>query len=294
VKIATVSMVKARVEDLGVFVDYHLGLGIDLVILFFDDPDDPAAEHFSSTPNVKTIRCDAGYWRASGGRSDVFEDRLRLNFDEGLRMARGYGCEWGAPIDSDELIRPLGDIKAILRASKADVLRFELLEALTERRHYSNIFEPRLFKKVSRHPRLWLARMLSCRRAFYRGEYIRGHTASKVFIRMSDKIGKMTSSHGPQRRPGVVEERTRRIQLLHFDCVGLENWRNKWENRAHPANVATEMRTNRIQQFQDYLRARDEGEQAVTALYDRVQTIPEREKVILSSLGMLTRIDLPF
>ncbi len=61
VKIAIVSMVKAPLNELRVFVHYHLNIGIDEIILLFDDPQDPGLEAFSPISAVTHIACSEDY-----------------------------------------------------------------------------------------------------------------------------------------------------------------------------------------------------------------------------------------
>ena len=48
-RIAIVSMVKAPLHELRLFVHYHLNIRIDEIILYFDDPQDPGLDAFPSS-----------------------------------------------------------------------------------------------------------------------------------------------------------------------------------------------------------------------------------------------------
>lgn len=293
-KIAVVSMVKAPLHELKLFVHYHLNIGIDEIILFFDDPEDPALELFPRFPQVTTIACSADYWsNITGERPDIFSTRQIINVNEGVRNATEKGCNWVVQIDSDELIRPSTGIKRALENCNADVLRFKVMEAVSERINYDNIFIATLFKNEPSDAKIKAAKMLGCSQAFFKDEYFRGHTASKMAVKLSQKIQKH-GVHGPREydKNSTIFKNTDEISLLHYDCVGFVSWNTKWGERHDGSCKTVSMRENRKSQLLAYGHAKQAGPEALSTLYKRFQIIPRREKVVLTLLGMLQKVKL--
>lgn len=293
-KIAVVSMVKAPLHELKLFVHYHLNIGIDEIILFFDDPEDPALELFPRFPQVTTIACSADYWsNITGERPDIFSTRQIINVNEGVRVAKENGCSWVVQIDSDELIKPSTGIKHTLENCDADVLRFKVMEAASEKMNYDNIFTATLFKNEPSDVKIKAAKMLGCSQAFFKDEYFRGHTASKMAVKLSQKIQKH-GVHGPREydKNSTIFSNTNEISLLHFDCVGFDNWNTKWGSRHDGTCKSVTMRENRKNQLRAYSQAKQEGQKALSDLFKRLQVIPRRDKIVLTLIGMLQRVKL--
>jgi len=293
-KVAAISTVKAPLHELRMFVNFHLNIGVDEIILFFDDPLDKAIDALSQYKNVSTVACTSEYWLKKLGRAPVtFGDKQHTNINEGVRIAVDKDCEWVIHIDSDELVNPSLNIKHILVNCGADALRFSLMEAASEKEDYDNIFATTLFKKPSSEKKLQAAKLLGCSHTLFENEYFRGHTASKMAIHVSPKI-RVYGTHGPKEyeTDTTIIENTRDIGLLHFDCVGFENWNMKWSKRFdHSCNSVT-MRPNRVKQLEAYIQAKQKGPKALSSLYKRFHVVSGREKMTLFLLGMLTRVKL--
>ena len=274
-------------------VQYHLNIGIDEIILFFDNPHDPAIMTFTQQ-QVTCIACSEEYWiNISGERPDIFSHRQKTNVNEGARIATGKKCQWVIQIDSDELISPATNIKMILENCHADVLRFKVMEAVSETVSYSDIFTATLFKNESRESKTKAARLLGCSQIIYKNEYFRGHTASKVAVNVNSSI-QTHGVHGPSEydKSTTRIKNTRDITLLHFDCVGFDSWNAKWGGRFDGSCKSVTMRENRRQQLEAYGRAKEAGPEALVKLYKRLHVIRSYEKGILFLLGMLTRVKI--
>lgn len=294
-ELAICSTVRAPLNELISFVNFHRNIGVSKILLFFDDPEDEGIKYFEGRDDVIVVPCDDEHWqRTTGGLPHALHERLLGNREVGLRMAQDLGCDWYAMVDSDEMIYPSGSLSELLDASKADVLVPAMREAISEKQRYDHIFEPDQFKLLSGKTKIWVARLLGCRSAIYENRYFRGHGASKSLVRMS-AVGKIHeySSHGPRRFDrSLRRKRTSKIELLHFDCVGIENWMQKWEQRTSGSVVSRRMGKNRRMQVDAYLAAREKGADALAALYEDMFVIPPREMKILGRLGMTKRIQL--
>jgi hypothetical protein len=301
-RVCTVTTLRAPFEETLQFVHYHLNVGLDRVILFFDDPEDPAADAVEGYERVTAVRCDRAHWAASGlPEAPVVEDRQIYNANLGLAMARAEGYGWVIHMDSDELLHVepgAGSLGAALARvdAAAPVAMVKAVEAVPERHHHPYPFlEVRLFKVTERQikKRLWLAKALGCRRAFYRGEYFRGYHGGKSAVRTSADVEAM-GLHKP-RLAGVGLDyeppRLGGVKILHYDCCGLDAFRTKWRRRLDGTATAVKMRKNRVRQLQAFEK-RLADEHQLVRLYERLYFLPPYEQRVLRALGLLTTVAL--
>ncbi len=294
IKTAAISTIKCPFDELVLFVNYHLNIGIDKIILFFDDPDDKGISFFENNENVICTACNKEYWLNKQKNNTPFslDERLLINVNEGVEIARKLNCTWIIQIDGDELIYSKENIASLLENTTADAVRLSILEAVSEKEEYETIFQPSLFKIKSGSKKIKLAKALGCNQAIYNNEYFRGHTASKMFVKISPKI-RQYGNHRVKEHEGTLDVITsKKIILLHYDCVGINNWRIKWDARVITQGKANNMRTNRIQQYKEYESAQQLGENAQKKLFTRMHCINNYEKLILFMLRMLRVIKL--
>jgi hypothetical protein len=296
-KLAIISTVKAPLGQLQMYVNYHLNLGIDEVILFFDDPLDEGIKFFSNYKNVTVVPCSSEYWtQKTKKRPPISLGRQIVNVNEGVKIATSKNCTWMTHIDCDELIYPLKDIKQVLRNCQADALKFSLMEAVSEQETYEHIFIPTLFKKIPNKLQIWAAKILGCSQCFCEGEYFRGHNSSKMLIKISPKIKKYGIHQPEQWDDDTIIKEIKELRLLHYDSIGLSNWKAKFEGRDQELvegdHVKKFFSDYRLKQFQDYLQARSQVDLQLVALYKRLYIMSKRQKQILFFLGMLEKVIL--
>jgi hypothetical protein len=296
-KLAIISTVKAPLSQLRMYVNYHLNMGIDEIILFFDDPFDEGIKFFANYKNVSIVPCSSDYWtQTTEKRPHISLDRQITNVNEGVKIATSKNCSWITHIDCDELIQPLKEIKQVLTDCQADALKFCLMEAVSEQETYKHIFIPNLFKKRPNKLQIWAAKILGCSKSFCEGEYFRGHNSSKMLIKISPKIKKYGIHQPEQYDDDTIIKEINELRLLHYDSIGLSNWKAKFEGRAQELvegdNLSEFFGNYRLKQFKDYLKARSEGDSQLVALYKRLYIMSKRQKQILFFLGMLERVIL--
>ena len=292
--ICVIATVRSPVNELMEFVRHHLAAGVGGIVLFFDDPDDTAADAAAGHPGVVPIRCDAAYWHARRvDRPTAIEERQTVNVNFGMTVARSHGFDWIAHIDSDELLFAHTDIGTVLTGCSANVVRFAMKEAVAEEDYYASRFAATLFreqltaagrKQLAAFPAPALEEIL------FEGEYFRGHSASKVAVRLDSNI-RLMGIHGPQRPKRMPELRTEQIALLHYDCIGIDDWKRKWSRRLDASGTATEMRAARSKQLELFKQAYG-NEASERALYARLHKVSEQQKRLLMSLGLLTVVSL--
>jgi hypothetical protein len=298
--VCTVSTVRTPLVDLKMFVNYHLNSGIDRMFLFFDDPDDEGVEYFRNNSKVSCICCDAAHWAESALPDQrSIEERQVYNATLALGWARDAGFEWIAHIDSDELVlTPEQDLKLHLSrvAERVDAITFPTLEALPKVRYRQHYFEEiRWFKTYKARVPLAevIARRMWCRRAFKYG-YFRAHITGKTATRVRAPVARI-GIQSPIARDGAklnIKISTN-LFLLHFDCCTFDDWKVKWKRRVDGTAMVSEIREERVWQFNDYLAACKENSEARLLLeYQQQCTFPTYEKIILIALGLLRWVRL--
>ncbi len=292
-RIGIVSTVRTPQEQLLMFVRYHLNLGVDHVVLFFDDAEDVGASVFNNESRVTAVVCTSLYWREQiGNKPNAIEDRQIVNANLGAKILSSHNCQWLIHIDSDELLHSKNSIKHIFNNCDHDGIRFTLLEALPTKEKYGHIFKPTLFKKKAGVKSRELASLLGCRNTLLDGEYFRGHTSSKMAVRMSDRI-KQFKIHDAEAIDGHLNVYSSpEIFLLHYDCVGIESWKEKWDRRIDGSGMAKGLRKNRAKQMQLYQEAKIKGDHYLTKLYRRLYLLPVHEVVLLWVIGLLKRVSI--
>jgi hypothetical protein len=292
-KIGIVSTTKAPLAELRNFVIYHLNIGIDYFVLFFDDPTDPGITAFISDKRIHSVACSEQYWaNVQRTKPNSIEERQTINLNEGVKWLLTKDCSWILHLDSDELIHLRRPLAYTLSKSKADAIKLPIREAVPARERYNHIFEPNLFRKKPNQFQIRLARKLGCSHSFFQGEYFRAHTASKMIVRIAPTIAKYTIHNAEKSDGELLVEYTNSIELLHYDCIGLPNWKMKWDRRLDGSGRATQMRANRQSQLSLYREAKFSGERQLSLLYRRLYFISTRERLILYSIGLLKRINL--
>jgi hypothetical protein len=144
------------------FVNYHLSIGFDLLILFFDDPSDPSANKYANSDKVIVVKNDdrlkkkwekvdkREYWY-SFSHKDVMSRQL-LNLNVALKMASALKIDWILHIDVDELFyspeQTVRDHFSRLNGSEVDAIAYLNHEAISETIEVENIFKGiKYFKK---------------------------------------------------------------------------------------------------------------------------------------------------
>lgn len=290
--IGIISTVKTSSLELQLFVNYHLNIGIDEIILFFDDPEDKGINIFAEYSQVHTVKCSDLYWKERGeDKPATIEKRQTINVNHGAKFLSSKDIYWLTHIDSDELIHPVRPIKQVLNSYVTDAVRFSIREAISEREKYEHIFLPTVFKKKANNIQKRIVKLLRCSNLIFEDEFFRGHSSSKMAVKISPKIKKY-GIHGPHYQSDIDIKNTNLIQLLHYDCVGIEDWKRKWDSRLDGSARASHLSNKRKKQLLLYKKAKEEGEEQLTVLYRRLHTIGKRERSILYLLRMLTPIKL--
>ena len=123
-RIFGICRVRDEMDLIGVTIAYHLGVGIDRVLVMDNGSSDgtrEVLEHLERTAEVGVIR-DRGPFR-----SGTMTTRL-------ARWAHEKGADWVLPFDADEFwFAPRGDLREVLAESGAGALRVGLVNFVQRR-----------------------------------------------------------------------------------------------------------------------------------------------------------------
>jgi hypothetical protein len=87
----------------------------------------------------------------------------------------------------------------------------------------------------------------------------------------------------------MTEVQTSEITLLHYDCVGIDDWKRKWLRRVDSSGTAIGMRPARAKQL-DLFKEAYGDESRERALYGRLHRVSPRQRKLLLDIGLLTII----
>jgi hypothetical protein len=290
----TVTTLRASLNQTLQFVRYHLSAGAEQVILYFDNPTDPAIDVLSGADRVTVIPCDERHWETAGLSGDCsLEDRQVYNATQGFRQARSRGYDWVVHIDSDELLYAEEGLRKALTSVAASqrVVRFQTLEAVPSRHDHVCPFEEINMFRVNKGQRYKrLANRLGCQGAFYHGEYFRGHTAGKAATRTSADVS-VLHIHEP-----IMDDGTRSAfipvengYVLHYDCCGVKAFRSKWSRRFDGTETVARLRENRKRQGKAVER-HVHDDKRLTRLFEELYFLSSYEQLVLRLLGLVRRV----
>lgn len=222
---AIVATVKAPADKVLAFVAYHLWLGARQILLYFDDPLDPAADAVQPFARVSATRCTEAYWSERGGRHERHQNRQSRNARDAYHRA---DADWLTHIDVDEFIltrRPVAELLAEIPDNTL-LAKLEPFEAMHDPLLPDDIYTAREFRGAIRHEHWPLRRgALGPYREFNRDGLL-SHSNGKVIFR--------TGVRGLTPRLHSVYLRGERLdapdwhpemKLLHFHAQDREAWR---------------------------------------------------------------------
>ncbi|MGY6529070.1 MAG: glycosyltransferase family 2 protein [Cyanobacterium sp.] len=316
------STVKASLEETSSFIEYHLKMGIDFLIIFFDDPQDEAIAKFAENKKIICIPCTNEYWNQHAKKEKLsVEERQETNATVALSIARSKNIDWIIHIDVDEYIYVYGkSVKEILSktSQRNQVVRFSAVEAVPYNlNHINPIQEINLFKvhpltRLGKNFKInpWTYFRLLLQKIIYRlkfkfanifckslknRSYIRGYIIGKSAARLNSSITGF-KCHFPTSTKNTLLNYTIAydIVILHFNCSSFDVWKKKWKRRME--NPLSIKRLNNIQKKE--LKQFEEGfllpndDQQLKAIYENLYFLSSREQSILTKLKLLVNINI--
>lgn len=291
------------------YVAWHLALGARSVHLYFDRPDDPAADLFAHLDAVYVTRCDATHWQRLGRSRPVrHEVRQVQNARDAYAIS---GADWLLHSDADEFLWCAGPVAEALAAVPP---ASDCAAAFTaERVMRAGVTPAHVLEGPFRLP--FQGKPDAARAPFgpacdltYRG--LTGHAHGKAFARVGQ--GLRLSIHRPKpvdpdQKVVVHKMPTDQMMLLHFEGLTRQQWVFKLMRMAKALAEADGMppTPHRAQQaaalladpdgagaLHDRLKVLDEAALARLAAHDLVRDVPFSVAKALQRYFPDTRVDL--
>jgi hypothetical protein len=305
ITVGAVTTLKAPLEEVIRFVNYHLNSGVDHLYLYFDDPDDSAISLVERRSRVTCIRCDEDYWAdVPKHRRDSVIRRQGVNGTRALQLARERGLDWLFHIDVDELIYSPMTIQHELASTpdQFDIFTLRTLEAVPEQLEAGLPFlASRYFRALPLQLRVrrivfCMSKWLGCGKYFLENRYFRGHQVGKSAVRTSADPYRI-NPHRPlfhgEKRSSFFNHQAR---VLHYESNHFEAWMIKmqqWLPQDWEKNPRSKTLTPQLEKIAEILK-QDESdtEDRLKALYTTFYFIRLPGRWVLRSLGLLRKIML--
>ncbi|MEC7762886.1 MAG: glycosyltransferase family 2 protein [Pseudomonadota bacterium] len=278
---AVVATVREPLDLVLAFACHHLDMGAE-VTLFFDDPDDPAADVLEQLDRVRVIRCDATHWAAMGWdrRPDIQTPRQNTNF----RWAVSQGlADWLIHLDADEFLwAPHGiwdEVDALGPADWLAVPPWERVLTPGDTDLFSGAFRGVLEGD--------LAEVYGDEAPFLAPKGLAGYASSKPMVPARTPHHTVThrvmGPDGP--RP---KRRTETMRVLHFEGLTPTHWALKHLRYAAQSDRRILMRPARYAALREIIAAPNVTAAAL-GRFDRTYRLTEGTLGALTTRGALHR-----
>lgn len=264
------------------FLSWHLDQGADKIVLYLDDPDDPALPRLKAEPRIDARPCTPAFWSDLGLSADArFTRRQRAVLSQAYaELTEG----WLLVLDADELMwtrdKCISDALATL-PDDAQSLRVLSAEQITLPDGSEGFRSPIERASVDRI----YGDDASLLRARFGLAY---HPEGKSFHRAGQQ-GLNMKLHWAQdadgnKTPGPVWTASDRAHLLHYAAPDYDRWRAKvaWRSGAHGFAQPVKDRVAAIAES-------DDPEAGYRALYQTLHALTEAQALGLEAEGALLR-----
>lgn len=224
--ITTVSTVKDDVARLQRWIDRNMAAGVDRMVVFVDDRDDPqTALALDAGPGVVAV--DAATWWGEDFPARL-NARQRINANAALAVLRDVDPRgWLFHIDGDEVLHVDKDGLLAL-PDTVEAVQLTPLEALAQWEWPDD--DVTLFKRLLNGEELNLLHLLGRLERPDNTAYFRGHTAGKAGLRVtSDGWLEIHRVVDDQQAP-LAMHRAPWLQVLHYESHTLAEFVRKWAN----------------------------------------------------------------
>lgn len=284
---ATVSLVKAPVEQIARFAAYHLDLGASSVSIYLDDPQPGFAELLRQNPRVHVTECNEAYWaQQKRPRMKTHQQRQAWVASQAYQHC---DADWLAHIDVDEFLLPQapGGMQAVLSEVADQDAGIKLAPAeLLAGTSGDELFKLLPNKASARIPPEDLYPNFG--NALPRG--FLSHTTGKVLLR-TGLDGMRLGIHQPMQNGLGVSNiaETRLAYLGHAHAPDWQSFRAHFDFRMNFGSYR-KVDGDKLQ-LQDVLgfMVQENGEDGLRQFFDEVCTASSRLTDLLDQHGMLLR-----
>lgn len=224
--ITTVSTVKDDLDRLQRWIDRNMAAGVDRMIVFVDDRDDPrTAAVLDARPGVVAV--DADDWWGADFLARL-NARQRVNANAALAVVRDVDPGgWLFHIDGDEVLH-LDKERLLALPADTEAVQLAPLEALAQWEWPGD--EVSAFKRLLSAEELDLLHLLGMLGRPENDAYFRGHTVGKAGMRVSSHAWLEIHRVVDDTRTPVPAHRAPWLQVLHYESHTFEEFVRKWTN----------------------------------------------------------------
>ena len=265
------------------FVAHHLTLGADRIQLFFDDPDDPAADTLRQIDRVLVTRCTDAFWTKNGfPRAEKLQERQRRVL---RRVYRSTNLDWMLHIDIDEYMQTKQPISALLERTPKDqpVVKAAPFESMYDPTLKDDLFTGRLFRGWVQDPDL--RRIVFGNLAPILTGGMLSHRQGKCFFR-SGVEGLVPTVHNARLNGATTNEMPFHpdLTLLHFHANEPDQWVASAHSRARSGSYSFQP------MLAEHILSLDQEQ--LYAFFQQVHhLLPETEQLLRDN-GLLVEADL--
>jgi hypothetical protein len=291
---SVVSLIRAPEEYVSQFVSHYLRMGAERIFVFLDDPNMASIGPQQHDQRLEAAVCDEAFWAENGGRPIAIESRQGRIV---RRAQQECATEWLLHVDVDELLFSTESVEARLATLEPDVFSALVrpIEAIYERvpERPEEVFATRWFKRNTQIGDV-LRNVYGDISGLSRGGLF-GHVHGKSFFRAAVPI-KHFSVHEP--RPHAANMKVgvplTGMELLHYDAMTPDVWKEKFSRRLSGQLVAQGMAPKRIAQLQTIAASIDMGSSELLSLYKRMHVFPTARLAFPVAEGMVVERDLGY
>ncbi len=267
------------------FAAWYLAEGAHSVLLFFDNPRDPAIGILGDHPRIECVPCTPDFWESIGIRPDArFVKRQNAALTHAYRNTEE---PWFLNVDADEFLHVQGrSIGALLGEQDASVeaVRVETAEAVGAPSRTRAQFRLPMARDAARRVYGENAHLFGPRRMGLIG-HPQGKSATRTGIR-----GAQVRQHWVERRREIVNERqvgrAEGCYLLHMIGLDYATWRAKLDWRSASRGFTVPL-TERIAQA---MRS-DDPETSLRALHGAMHVMDDAALDRLAAEGAHLELD---
>ena len=282
---AVTAIAREAPEVIQRFVAWHLDQGAAHIYLYFDDPGDPCIEMVSHLEQVSAVPCTPEFWTELG-----LTQETRFTKRQNHACRHGYdqvSNGWVLNVDADELLWiETGSIGAFLAEQAPDcrAVLFEPAElVLIDGDEGQPAFRSKTPRPVLRRTYGDIANIIR------RNDGLVGHNVGKSATRAGLKRFWLRQHYGQLRSGEQITDRivspAEGAAILHFFSRGYDDWRRKLDYRLTNRGFRPKMR-------RALEAARDEGEDALRAIYAELHYLSQDQAKSLQDGGCLNYYDL--
>ncbi|ASP47987.1 glycosyltransferase family 2 protein [Cognaticolwellia beringensis] len=316
ISIAVCSTQRTTLAQAIAFIKHYEKIGMEKIIIFFDDPDDENIKTIEGLKNVITIRCSDEYWETASGRSKSVEQRQMYNSDYALDLCQQLHIDWLLHVDVDEFIH-FDNLKSAPGYFKnipdnIVTIRFPVCESIPETQEHTNFWSeiknfrshPVDYKNSIKMPFYIKLRtkinllMVKLKKSFliltgngryleygYMKAYIAGKSATRVKANVKLMGLHVSNIIYKKNEFGTISNDA---CILHFDAFSYIAWHQKWLKRIDGRGTSTLMHNERYQQLLDFEKHyNSKDNDALKILYKEIYFIDKKGKFLLKKLGLI-------